>query len=324
MKVLVTGGTGFLGSHLIDRLLDEPGSEVYALVRNPDKTRWLNGNRGTRIVKGDLFNVPPLPAGLDVVFHSAGLTKTFKSSEYYTVNWRGTASLLAALSDQCLAPRFVHLSSLAAGGPSSGTVPRCEGDEPNPLSSYGSSKLWAEEEVLKYKSSLHVVLLRIGAVYGPRDEDFLDYFRWISRGIIPVMGNGEKLLSLCYSGDVIEACLLAAGAASRSGEIFNIAHPEIVTWKKFGESSARILGRKARCLRIPSWAVYLAAAGSSGLSRLLRKPTALNLDKFRDMEAPGWLADVRKARDILGFEARHSLGDGLKKTLDWYLRKGLL
>ncbi|TFG58147.1 MAG: NAD-dependent epimerase/dehydratase family protein, partial [Candidatus Aminicenantes bacterium] len=97
MRVLVTGGTGFLGSHLVDRLLEEPGTEVYCLVRNPSKLRWLQGNKRIRLLAGDLQNLPSLPTGLGGVFHLAGLTKTLKASEYYTVNREGTANLLRAL-----------------------------------------------------------------------------------------------------------------------------------------------------------------------------------------------------------------------------------
>ncbi|MBE3131430.1 MAG: NAD(P)-dependent oxidoreductase, partial [Acidobacteria bacterium] len=223
MRVLVTGGTGFLGSHLVERLLEEPGAEVYALVRDPSKLRWLEGIERVRLLTGDLQNLPALPAGLGCVFHLAGLTKTFKASDYYTVNREGTANLLRALEGQSCAPRFVHLGSIAAGGPSAPRRPVCEGDPPRPVSPYGVSKLMAEAEILKYKDRFPVVILRAAAVYGPRDEDFLEYFRWMKRGILPLVGQRRKSLSLLYVRDAVRAVLLAARPEVPSGEVFNIA-----------------------------------------------------------------------------------------------------
>ncbi len=324
MKVLVTGGTGFVGSHLVDRLLENPDAEVFALVRNPKKTRWLARHDRVVIVEGDLSNVPPLATGIDVVYHSAGLTKTFKSSEYYTVNAAGTQSLLESLSAQGLRPRFIHLSSLAAAGPSSPGRPVREEDLPRPVSPYGKSKLEAEGKALAFKDMFFVTVLRIGAIYGPRDEDFLDYFRWVARGVLPLLGKGDKLLSVCYVGDVVDACIRAAEADVPSGEVFNIARQKPVSWLEFAEAAAGVLEKGVRKLRIPVWVAFPAAWGSELAGRLLKKPKALNLDKFREMRASGWVADTGKAKTLLDFEARRSLEESLRTTLTWYRDNGLL
>ncbi len=324
MKVFVTGGTGFVGSHLIDRLLEDPDTEVHALVRNPAKTRWLERRGRVRLLEGDLSSVPELPSGLSVVFHLAGLTKTHKSSEYYTVNQAGTASLYRALAGRTEAPRVVHVSSLAAGGPSSPGRPSREDDPPRPVSPYGISKLGGEEEALAFKDRLPLVILRAGAVYGPRDEDFLEFFRCVRGGFLPLYGRRKKSLSLLHVRDAVRAILLAAGARAPSGEIFNIAGSEPLTWDELGETAARLLGRKVVRVRIPGWAAYLACAASDGVGRLRRKATALNLGKYEDMKPDSWVADVRKAREALGFESRVSLEEGLRETLDWYVRNGLL
>lgn len=324
MKVLVTGGTGFLGSHLIDRLLEDPDTEVYALVRNPAKARRLEGRDRLRLLRGDLSSVPTLPPGLSVVFHLAGLTKACKPSEYYTVNQVGTASLFRALAAEGGSPRVVHLSSLAAAGPSSPGRPVREDDEPRPVSPYGRSKLAAEREALAFKDRFPLVILRVAAVYGPRDEDFLEFFRWIRKGFLPAYGRREKTLSLCAARDVVQAIILAGAAAVRSGEIINVAAPVPATWDEVGKTAARLLGRKLVRLRIPAWAAFTVAAASSAAGRVRGRPTALNLSKFKDMRPDHWEADVRKARELLGFEARMSLEEGLRETIDWYIRNGLL
>jgi dihydroflavonol-4-reductase len=324
MKVLVTGGTGFMGSHLIDRLLEDPDTELHALVRNPAKTRWLEGKGRVHFLKGDLSSVPELPSGLSVVFHLAGLTKTHRSSEYYTVNQAGTASLFRALADRKETPRVVYVSSQAAGGPSSPGRPSREDDPPRPVSPYGISKLRGEQEALAFKDRLPLVILRIGAVYGPRDDDFLEFFRYVRSGFLPLYGRRKNSLSLLHVRDAVRAILLAARAGVPSGEIFNIAGSGPSTWDEMGETAARILGRKVVRVRIPAWAAFLACAASGGVGRLRGKATALNLGKYEDIKPASWVADVQKARAVLGFESRISLEEGLRETLDWYVRNGLL
>lgn len=324
MKVLVTGGTGFLGSHLVERLLEVPGQEVYALVRDPSKLRWLAGIDRVRILEGDLLNIPALPAGLTFVFHLAGLTKTINSKDYYTVNQKGTASLLRALEGQGRLRRFVHLSSVAAGGPSSPQGPVRECDPPRPVSPYGQSKLRSEDEAQKYRERVPLTILRVAAVYGPRDEDFLEYFRWMKRGVLPLVGYRLKSLSICYVEDAVRAALLAAETGVPSGEVFNIADPVPVSWEEIGRAVAKILGRKLICVRIPHWTAYLASAASEGIARLGGTAHAVNLGKYKEMKPDGWVVDVRKARDLLGFETRIPLKQGLNETLGWYQRQGML
>ena len=324
MRTLVTGGTGFIGSHLIERLLREK-AEVHALVRSPKKLERLGFGRELRVLAGDLDSLPELPAALDVVFHLAGITKAAQTKDYYKVNQAGTASLLAALAARRGSPRFVHVSTQAACGPAlpSGR-PRREDDPPAPLSPYGRSKLAAEEEVLRRRDEMSVVLLRVGPVYGPRDGDFLDYFRWIKRGWLPRFGRKEMPLSAVYVADVVSAAILAARADLDSGEIFNIAAEEPVTWESIGRTAARLLGRRVRRLRIPLWIAYLVCAAAEGVARTTGRPTALNRSKYSELSGKAWALDVSKAKAKLGFTAAYSLESGLRETLDWYCRQGLL
>jgi dihydroflavonol-4-reductase len=323
MRVLVTGGTGFLGSHLIEALLERPGAEVYALVRDPCRLRWLEGIEGVRLLTGDLGSVPGLPAGLACVYHAAGLTKTLRPNEYYSVNREGTANLLRALESQAGSVRFVHVSSLAAVGPSSPGSGVSEDAPPRPVSAYGESKLQAEREVLKYRDRFSVVLLRAAAVYGPRDEDFLEFFRWIKRGIKPVLGR-QKRLSLLYVRDAVRACLMA-GDPGPGGEIFNIADPRVYSWEDIGRVAAALLGKRPIPIRLPIWSAYLASVASEGVGRLIGGGNSfINVSKFKQMKPDGWVADAGKARRELGFETVFSLEQGLGETIAWYLWKGLL
>jgi len=324
MNILVTGGTGFIGSHLIDFLLGRDGVEIFVLVRDPERLRGLSGKPGLRILKGDLFSIPYLPSSLDVVFHLAGLTKAVKSNDYYTVNQGGTASLFLNLLDRDLKPRVIHLSSLAAGGPSSPVRAVREDDPSRPVSPYGESKLMAEETALSYRNSLPVAVLRVGAVYGPRDEDFLVYFKYMKKGFLPLFGPEKKYLSLCSVHDLVRAMDIASRSDAAAGEVFNIADGTPYSWEDIGRSAAEAMGKKVLPVRVPMWAAYLAAAGSEIVSKLSGKPTPLNRSKLRDMKQSGWVADVGKAKELLGFETVHPLGEAIRETIEWYKQNDLL
>ncbi len=322
MKILVTGATGFLGSHLVERiLLDDPSAVVTALVRDPSRLRWLKTHERLEIVAGGLADPPALPGGTDLVYHLAGLTKTAQTNDYYTVNRDGTARLLERLDRGGANPRIVIVSSAAAGGPGTPEHPRSEDDPPAPVSPYGKSKLEGEQAALALKDRFHVTVLRPGAVYGPRDEDFLEYFRWVKKGLIPLSGLRPKYLSVCHVRDVVSAAVAAASADIPSGEVFNIAHPAPCSWTEFGMTAARLLGCRAVPVRVPNWAALACAAASHAAGRARRRPTPLNLSKYMDMTAPGWVMDTGKALRRLGFQAAVPLEEGLAETLDWYKNK---
>ena len=324
MKVLVTGGTGFIGRHLLDHFRSREDVETFALVRDPRRLEGRREGPGFRILRGDLFSIPPLPPGLDVVFHLAGLTKCADANDYYTVNTEGTASLVRGLLGQGLRPRLVYLSSLAAGGPSAPGRAVREDDSPRPVSPYGESKLRAEEEVLTYHREFRVSVLRLAAVYGPGDEDFLAYFRYVRKGFLPLLGRRPRYLSLCYVGDAIRAMDLCARPEMAAEGIFNVADPTPYSWEDLGRAAAEVLGKKLVPLRVPMRAFGSAAAISEAVSRVTGKPTPLNRSKYRDARQFGWVADVRKARDVLGFETRTPLSQGIRETIGWYVQNGKL
>lgn len=317
MIALVTGATGFIGSRLIEQLLADGQNKVYALVRNPARLNWLSPTRNLNLLVGDLFSLPAIPPDCQVIFHLAGLTKALKPSDYYTVNRRGTASLLEKLSKNGLPPRFVHLSSLAAGRPSTDGTPVREEEPPAPASPYGHSKLLAEEEVLKYKEQLPVIILRAAAIYGPRDRDFLQFFKAIKRGWLPTF-NKKLVMSLCYVDDLVRALLIAATAPITSGEVYNVADPVPRTWEEIGLEAAGILKRKVRKIAFPLWLVRRVAGVAEVVARMSGLPSALNRSKFLDLEKQFWVAEVSKIKRDLGFETSWDFQRALSVTLSWY------
>jgi len=323
MKILVTGGTGFIGQHLVRYLLQKPENEVYALVRQPRKVEPAL-QPAINLLQGDLFHLPSLPPDLDLVFHLAGLTKAARSTAYYRVNHLGTASLLKALESQKKKIRFIYLSSQAAAGPARDSIPVKETDPPSPLNPYGRSKLMAERVALSYARLFHIIILRVGAVYGPGDSDFLTFFNLIRRGLLPLFDAGRMRFNLCYVTDLLRALDLAARSETPSGEIFNIGDSRGYSWEEIGRTAASILKKKVIKIKIPSPVVFSVAALSHFLSRISGRASVINLDKYKEMRAAFWLADMSKARQILGFRPQYDLQTGLKETLEWYLKEGWL
>ena len=318
MKVFITGGTGFIGSHLAEFLLENHDVEVFALVRDMNNLKWLN-DLNIHPLKGDLLNLPGLPRDLDYFFHIAGSIKAHKLADYYTVNQQGTASIFQSLQRQGIHPkRVVYLSSLAAAGPSPGCVPVAEDADPNPVSPYGESKLRGEEEALRFKDEFPLVIIRVGGVYGPKDRDFLKYFKMINRGILPSMGGGSRLLSLCYVSDLCRGITQAAQTDIKSGEVFNIAEAKSYSWNDIGRTAGKILGKKLLKLNIPLPLVFLTAVGADFLSLFTRKRSIINRHKYTEYCQDGWVADTTKAADLLDFHAEYSLEQGLCETLQWY------
>ncbi len=322
MKVLITGGTGFIGSHLVEFLLAK-NVEVFALVRDPGRLKFLKGH-DVHLLKGNLFDIPALPPDLACVFHLAGLTKALKSGDYYTVNGRGSASLFDALARQRLSPKIVHLSSLAACGPSRGSRGRKESDPPAPITPYGKSKLVAEKEALARKDLFLMTIIRVGAVYGPRDADFLNYFKFLKRGFMPIIGLKKRPLSLCYVKDLVRALALAGAADLESGEIVNIGDPVSHTMEDIGRAAGSALGTKPLKIIVPLPLAYGGTLLQELASILTRRPSIINRDKYRDYRQAGWLADVEKAREKLSFETAYSLEEGILETIRWYQENGWL
>jgi len=321
MKALVTGGTGFIGSHLIEFFLNK-GIEIFALVRDNRNLKWLKG-LNIHPLRGDLLSIPSLPSDINTVIHTAGLTKAFDVADYYTVNQQGTASLFQALSSQRIIPeKIIYLSSLAAAGPCVDGTSIRESDLPHPITPYGRSKLMGEMEALKFKDVFPLVIMRVGAVFGPRDKDFVQYFKWIKRGILPSLGSRERFLSVCYVKDLLKAIYFCIQKELDSGEIFNIANRNPCSWDELGKIAGQVMGKSLKKMKIPLPVAHLAAFLSEIGSKISKTPTPINLYKFKEMKQRHWVANIEKATKKLAFHPQYSLQEAIQETVDWYLKQG--
>ncbi|MFO7981088.1 MAG: NAD(P)-dependent oxidoreductase [Candidatus Aminicenantes bacterium] len=324
MKVFITGGTGFIGSHFVDFLLKFKNIHIYALTRNLNKSKWLKG-RNITFVEGNLFSLPPLPSDLDYLIHIAGLSKALKSENYYTVNQKGTASLFHKLDSGNANPKkVVCLSSLAAAGPCSIGQIVTENSEPFCVTPYGKSKRLGEIEALHYKDKFPVVIVRVGPVFGPRDRDFLPYFKIINKGLLPSLDSKAGLMSLCYVKDLVRALYLCMQKEVKSGEIFHIADSKPYSWDEFGMTIAKTLGKKPLKINPPYLFLRLITGLSELGARISKNPTILNQDKLIEMNQEGWITDTSKAKKELGFKTEYTLEEAVKETVHWYKEKNWL
>ncbi|HET9065354.1 MAG TPA: NAD(P)-dependent oxidoreductase [Gemmatimonadales bacterium] len=325
MKVLVTGGTGFVGSHLIDRLLARQVS-VTALVRSPARAAPLE-RRGVRLIEGDLANHAALERAVrdqTIIYHVAALTGAVNEAELLHANRDGTHRLVEAAEGAGTVSRFVLVSSAAAGGPAPRGVPKRDASADRPLTMYGRSKLAAEAVVRA--SPLPWTILRPPAVYGPRDTtNFLAIFRAITRfGVAPVFGNGHQELSLIHVGDLAEACMVAAHCPGATGKVWYVNHPDPVTSRELLRAVGHAVGRSVRVLPLPAWATRGALHITGAWARVLRRQTILHADKANEFLAEAWTGDSTPFSASCGWHAGYSLEQGLADTARWYREERLL
>lgn len=312
-SAIVTGATGFVGSHLVDLLL-ERGWRVSAALRRTSPTRWLDGKPVERLVTDFTrpFRLPPC----DVVFHAAGVIRAFTEREYLEGN-RDAALRTFEASD---AGRFVLVSTLAVQGP----LPDCDETAPCvPVSLYGRSKWEGEHAVWERRGRMPVTVVRPPVVYGPRDLGLLELFKAVAQGIRPVIG-GPKRVSLVHARDLAEGILRAAERPEGANEVFYVSHAEAQGMDAVLRRVERLLGVNAVELRIPDRVVRGLGALAEFGARLLGKPVMFCRDKAIEMTQPHWVCSPAKAERLLGWKAAVGLEQGLEETLAWYRREGFL
>jgi dihydroflavonol-4-reductase len=313
--ILVTGGTGFIGSHLLDRLADA-GEPVRALVR-----RKTTLPRGVEAVSGDLAGGVGLAEairGADTIIHIAGVIKALTPDDYYRGNARVTENLARAAVGRGI--RFVHVSSLAVCGPNPGEAPLSEDSEPRPLTHYGKSKLEAEQIVRSLLPD--AVVVRPPIVYGPRDTGVFPLLKSISRGVVLQIAGGERWFSLIYVSDLVDGILAASRRPQALGRTYFLSHPLPLNWSHLGDTAARLMDRKPLVLRVPQKAAYGIGYLAEAWSALTRRPGIVSREKIAEATCARWVCDSGRASAELGFDAKTSLDTGLAKTLAWYKEAG--
>lgn len=324
VKALVTGGSGFIGSRLVEALLNR-GYEVACLVRK--NLGWLEKLPVERR-NGDCTDPATLTSvarDIDVVFHVAGLTKALRAKDYFLANTQGTQNLLEAsvpYSDRI--KKWVYVSSLASAGPSQNGIPVEESQPCRPVSPYGWSKLSGERIAGSFKNRFPIVILRPPAIYGPRDADFYPLFRLGQYGFSVAPWKGERYLSLCYVDDLVEGAILAAESGCAPGSIYNLSEETVYSWKSVAEAIGHAVNRKISPVRVPSALLFLAAGLLETIAFFSRRVPVLTRGKAVEMIQTHWTCNPSKAIRELGFRPKVSLAEGAQRTVQWYREAGWL
>jgi nucleoside-diphosphate-sugar epimerase len=327
MKVLITGGSGFLGSHVAEQL-SSAGHTVVALVRKSSNRKFLSTLKNVELAEGsveDRASVDRAMKGVDAVIHSAGLVKARCEADFFECNTQGTVNLLdAAIAHAPGLRRFVHVSSLEACGPSLDGQP-VPLEQERPVTAYGRSKLAAEKEVIGRRDKLPVVVLRPAAIYGPRDVEILEAFRAARRRQYPVIGDGTMLGCYTYGPDCARACIQAIEADIPSGSVYFVDDGEPLSMARaMGEVLPEALGT-APLLRfgVPFPVLRLASLGVEAYGKVRGRAVMLTREKVT-MLSHHWVCESTKTRTDLKWTPEVSFPEGVRRTAKWYQEHGWL
>ncbi len=328
MKVLVTGGTGFIGSHLIDRLIADNHS-VRCVVRRTSDRRWLAG-KPLDLIPCDRVWDPGVAReavrGVEVVFHLLGTLTAPNLEAFRQVNVRPVRMFLDACLEQGRVRRFVLVGSQGAAGPTSHPDVRlAETDPCRPVSAYGRSKLEAELVTREYQGRVPYTILRLSAVYGPRDASVLTIFKSAYRwGMVPQVGRQSKSLSLAHVRDVARGIWLASAAGKAVDQTYFLSSEEIYSFEDLRAALEAAMNRPVKVRVVPVPVVQALMLYADFLSKVFGKNILLDRDRLTTLSYPHWVCDVSKARADLGYRQTVALKDGFRETFEWYRKQGWL
>ncbi|HWW01930.1 MAG TPA: NAD(P)-dependent oxidoreductase [Candidatus Acidoferrum sp.] len=320
MKVLLTGGSGFVGSHILD-VLRARGLATVVLLRPTSNRRFLQSHLpATEVRAGSVGEPESLRHALaDVthVIHCAGRTRATRSSEFYDTNHQGTRNVVEAVNVHgASVQRLVHISSLAVAGPATPSRPAQEEDPPHPVSEYGKSKLAGELEVPN-RCRTPYTILRPPAVYGPRDSGFLPMFRAVKHHLLP-RPSSKQMLSLVFVRDLAEATVRCLDNPVAAGKTYFVASGELTTGRQMAAEIAEQMEAWTLPCPLPAAVLWPLCLALEAWSRFTRKPTLLNLQKYAELRAPGWVCDASRLQRELGYTCGTSLQQGIAESLEWY------
>lgn len=322
MKALVTGATGFIGSHVAEKLIAN-GFEVRCLTRKSSNNKWLD-SKSVEFVVADFQDKPGLMnavEGMDYIFHIAGLNFANKRGDFNNVNTLGTKNLIDAVHEVGYPiKRFVYLSSQTATGPSESLEKPINEDTPrNPITAYGLSKKLAEDEVLAYAGKLPFTILKPPAVIGPRDTAIYGFFKMMHLGFAGLIGLNKKYISLIHSEDLSNGIVAAALSDKAIDQTYFLANDNFYHWDYIADVFKNQMDKSFYLkVKIPD-TIVLALGAITGFSyELFGKQAKFNYDKAIDFTRKYWTCSSEKAKRDFDFKQTVSFENGIKQTFQWY------
>lgn len=329
MKTLVTGGTGCVGSALVERLIYQ-GHEVRALVRKTSDLSHLE-TTGAQILFGDVQeydSLKPAVEEVDVVFHAAAkVTPGWGTwQEFETATVKGTENLLKASADAKV-PRFLQVSSYTVYEPACLSGETLV-DESTPCSVtfapdkyYDYAKLLAEQLCWEYhkQGKVKVSMIRIGSAYGPRDRLIADrIYKYVSFPIVLWPGRINARYAIVHASDVADLAILAATSEKAAGQVYNVAPPEMVRLRDFSDAMINAQGGIRIRGTVPFSVAYVWACLMEGIAKLRQAKEMPFVNRyFLEQCRSECCLNGSKAREELGWEPKISIDEGAKLYVQW-------
>lgn len=331
--IAITGASGFIGSFLVEEALKK-GFDTYAIIRSSSSKKYLIDSR-INFIDFDLADKMGMidqfkelkSRGIvfDYFVHNAGATKVVNKKDYLKVNFQYTKNLVEALIESDSTPKkFIYMSSLAAYGPGDpiSGLPIKESDTPRPLSLYGKSKL-ASEKYIRTLNNFPFIIIRPTGVIGPRDTEFISFYKTINKSIEPYIGSPNQLLTFIYINDLVSMIFKAidSDVINRSyfaTDGFNYTGKELALVVK------TVLDKKTIRIVFPKMVIKPIAFISEHVSRMFGKPSILNTEKYKEFTALNWLCDSTPAQLELNFKPEYDLKRGVEESVVWFKENKLL
>ena len=328
-KILITGGSGFIGSFIVEEALNR-NMETWVAVRSSSSRKFLQDTR-IRFIELDFSSEENLRKQLaghkfDYVVHAAGVTKCLDKNDFFRMNTNGTANLVNVLSEPDRMPRrIVFLSSLSIFGAIREQQPYKDiepTDQPKPNTAYGESKLKAERIVTE--SGIPSVILRPTGVYGPREKDYFLMAKSIKGHVDFAVGYKQQDITFVYVKDVVQAVFLALDRG-KPGSAYFLTDGEVYQSATFSKLIHEALGRPW-WIRItaPVWVLRVITFFGDAIAHITGKISALNNDKYHILKQRNWRCNIRPAINELGFAPEYNLKKGVRETIEWYKANGWL
>ena len=326
MEILITGGNGFVGRHLIPAL-QERGDSVRVLLSPTGDATWLK-QRGVAIFRGDIRvpNTLTLPmSSADAVFHLVAQTKKWgPMQDSYDVNVIGAENVCRAALTAGVR-RIVHISTFTIYNMMIGRPVR-EDDPLAPLNEpYSMTKAQGDKLVQRMIAEHHLpaVIIRLGALFGPGDHrNFGRLANRVRAGKGIIVGSGNNAVPFVYITDVVQALLLALDHERAVGQVYNIGNDQPLTQEQYLSAIAQDIGVAPPHIHVPYSPMYAAAYAAERLSTLSRYRVSPVLTRHgvKILGEDGHLC-IDKARHQLGYAPQVSVREGVRLTVTWYLQQ---
>jgi len=320
MRALVTGSSGFIGSHLTQGLLKK-GFKVFCLVRKESDLKWTKDLNVT-FVKGNYLNKDSLKkcvCGMDYVFHLAAVLNAGDWDAYYNANVLATQNLIeACVEANQEIKKFVFVSSIAASGPLYDKIFRDENCACVPSSLYGKSKLYAERVVNRFGTKIPVTIARPPIVIGTRQQELFVLMKLLEKRIFPVIGKKDKQMSICFIDDLVRALILMAESEQACSQTYYVTDPKAYSWREMLKIIAQKMGVYPYVVKIPYPVLLSIAQFSEIYANITGKEPLITTRYICSTRNHYHLYTSQKIQDELGFKPQTEFSKGIEDIVNWY------